>query len=352
MEDNNQIKKSKRIKRISLSIVAIVFAICGGIVGWLYKVYFVTPIGEDVVRVYITPNMSADMLQSTLASQLKDSITARRIVDFMYNDDYDPTKRKGYYEVSGNASIYRAARKLIAGSETPIKFTFNNLRLKEQLIERADECFYMESDSLRVLLTDATLCASYGFDTTTIVAMFLPDTYEFYWTVTPRRFVERMYGYYNSFWDDDRKAKAARIGLTPIQVSILASIVEEETSKKDEMPVVAGLYINRLNRNIPLQADPTVKFAVGDFSLRRILNKHLTMQSPYNTYLNTGLPPGPIRIPSKAAIDAVLNHAKHNYLYMCAKEDFSGYHNFAKTLGEHNRNAERYHAALNRRGIK
>ena len=334
-------------------IAFVIMAVGGGIAAWIYKTYMATPIASSdaVIKVYITPNMPIDSLQATLARQT-DSLTALRITQVMQHDNYDATQRKGYFELKGSTSIYRAARKLTAGSQTPITFTFNNLRLKSQFIERADECFLLTADSLQALLNDPAVCAAYGFDTTTIAAMFLPDSYEFYWTVSPQRLVERMHEYYEQFWNESRRAKAEKVGLSPLEVSILASIVEEETAKGDEMPMVAGLYINRLRRNIPLQADPTVKYAVGDFTLRRILNKHLDTPSPYNTYLNTGLPPGPIRIPSKRAIDAVLNYTAHNYLYMCAKEDFSGYHNFARTLSEHNRNAMRYHSALNRRGIK
>lgn len=340
-------------KHIALIVIALLLAIGGISVGYIYKKYVKDPISspDNTIKVYITPGMSRDSLCSMLAQQIAQD-KAHEIVDFMYRDEYDPTTRKGYFEINGSTSIYRAARRLTAGSQTPIKFTFNNMRLLSQMTERIDEQFYMSADSINALLNDSELCASYGFNTTTIASMFLPDSYEFYWTVTPQRFIERMHEYYEQFWNDERRKKANKAGLTPIEVSILASIVEEETAKVDEMPIVAGLYINRLRRNIPLQADPTIKYAVGDFTMRRILNKHLNTVSPYNTYLNTGLPPGPIRIPSKAAINAVLNYKSHNYLYMCAKEDFSGYHNFASTLSEHNRNAQRYHAALNRRGIK
>lgn len=342
-----------KIKHFIISFFVVAILAIVGVGGYLYKTLVKDPItdADTILKVYITPGMSSDSLCYILSQQI-DGAKARKIVDIMYNDEYDASTRKGYFELKGSTSIYRAARRLAAGSQTPIKFTFNNLRLTEQLIERADECLYMGGDSLSVLLNDDRLCASYGFNTTTIKAMFLPDTYEFYWTVTPQRFVERMHEYYEQFWNEERRTKAKKAGLSPLEVSVLASIVEEETAMRDEMPVVAGLYINRLRRGIPLQADPTVKYAVGDFTLRRILNKHLETPSPYNTYLNTGLPPAPIRIPSKAAIEAVLNYRAHNYLYMCAKEDFSGYHNFATTLSEHNRNAARYHSALNRRGIK
>jgi UPF0755 protein len=153
---------------------------------------------------------------------------------------------------------------------------------------------------------------------------------------------------YEHFWNADRTAKAAQIGLSKLEVSILASIVDEETIKEDEKPVVAGLYINRLNKGIRLQADPTIKFTIGDFTVTRILSKDLIVDSPYNTYIYAGLPPGPIRMPSIAGIDGVLNHKKHNYLYMCAKDDFSGYHNFATTLNQHNQNAAKYRNALRR----
>ena len=338
---------------ILLAIAALVIMAGAGIGGYTYKKLVKDPItdADHVIKVYITPDMCRDSLCAILSQQI-DPAKASQIVDWMYNDEYDTSTRKGYFELKGSTSIYRAARRLAAGSQTPVKFTFNNLRLTEQLIERADECLYMCSDSLSAILSDEAQCAEYGFTPTTIKAMFLPDTYEFYWTVSPQRFVERMHEYYEQYWNDERRAKARKAGLTPLEVSVLASIVEEETAMRDEMPIVAGLYLNRLRRGIPLQADPTVKYAVGDFTLRRILNKHLETPSPYNTYLNTGLPPAPIRIPSKAAIEAVLNYRTHNYLYMCAKEDFSGYHNFATTLSEHNRNAARYHSALNRRGIK
>lgn len=340
-------------KYIILAVIATILLVVIGYCGYQYKTFVKDPIAtsDATIKVYITPGMSADSLCASLARQV-DPAKAQKIVDYMYSHDYDYTTRKGYYELSGTTSMYRAARKLMAGGETPIRFTFNNIRLTEQLVERVDNAFYLPADSLSVLLSNDDFCAIYGFNAETVKAMFLPDTYEFYWTVSPRRFVERMHDYYEQFWNEERRAKAKKAGLTPLEVSILASIVEEETAKADEMPMVAGLYINRLRRNIPLQADPTVKYAVGDFGLRRILNKHLTTPSPYNTYLNTGLPPAPIRIPSKTAINAVLNYRSHNYLYMCAKEDFSGYHNFARTLSEHNRNAQRYHAALNRRGIK
>ena len=182
-------------------------------------------------------------------------------------------------------------------------------------------------------------------------ALFIPETYEMYWDISVDEFFERMQTEHKRFWNTQRKAKAQEMGLTENEVATLASIVEEETNNNGEKPSVAGLYYNRLRIGMPLQADPTIKFALQEFGIRRILNSDLNVESPYNTYLHRGLPPGPIRIPSVVGLDAVLNYAHHNYLYMCAKEDFSGTHNFAATYREHLNNAQRYWAALNKRKI-
>jgi UPF0755 protein len=190
-----------------------------------------------------------------------------------------------------------------------------------------------------------------GYTKETFPSLFLPNTYEVYWDIKPERLMIRFMEERRKFWNEDRMAKAKKLDMTPEEIATLASIVDEETNDETEKPIVAGLYINRLKRGIPLQADPTVKFALGDPSRRRILNKDLEVESPYNTYKNTGLPPGPIRVATPQAIESVLNHKKHDYIYMCAKEDFSGTHNFAKTLSEHNANARRYQQALNKRNI-
>ncbi|HPG72744.1 MAG TPA: endolytic transglycosylase MltG, partial [Bacteroidales bacterium] len=184
--------------------------------------------------------------------------------------------------------------------------------------------------------------------------MFLPNTYEFYWNTSARQFTDRMKQEYDVFWTEERiaKAKESEYPMTQVQVSILAAIVEQETRMNDEKPRVAGVYINRLKKGMLLQADPTVIFAANDFSIQRVLFSHLEIDSPYNTYKYQGLPPGPICIPSVTSIDAVLNYEKHEYLYFCAKDDFSGYHSFAKTLQQHNANARKFHRALNQRQIR
>ena len=190
---------------------------------------------------------------------------------------------------------------------------------------------------------------SHGFNRYTYLAMFVPDTYEVYWTVTPLQLLDRLKKEYDAFWNDSRTAKAKAAGLTREQAMTLASIVIEETKYEPEMPTIAGVYINRLRKGMLLQADPTVKYAVNDPSLRRILNKHLEVDSPYNTYKYAGLPPGPITTPTKAAIDAVLNYQHHDYLYFCAHESFNGQHRFATNLAGHMENARRFHAAMNAR---
>ena len=185
-----------------------------------------------------------------------------------------------------------------------------------------------------------------GFTKDNILCMFIPNTYQVYFNVVPEELVGRMHDEYLKFWSEDKKLKAKGIGLTPIEVSILASIVQAETVKQDEARRIAGLYINRLKKDIALQADPTLVYAVGDFTMKRVLNEHKEVESPYNTYKYSGLPPGPINMAQIASIEAVLDYEKSDYIYMCAREDFSGYHNFAKNLRDHNQNAMKYQRAL------
>ena len=241
---------------------------------------------------------------------------------------------------------------LRGGLQFPVKVTFNNVRTKEDLAGKVSR--YIEADSLSILnlFYNENKIKEFGFTPETFKSMFIPNTYEFYWTTSAAEFADRMKDEYDRFWNETRLKKAEEIGLSPVEVICLASIVQAETAKNSELKRVAGLYINRLKRGQLLQADPTVKYAVGDFSLKRILNSHLEVDSPYNTYKYAGLPPGPINFPEINAIDAVLDYEKHEYIYMCAKEDFSGYHNFAKTLAQHNRNAEIYWRKLNENRIR
>jgi UPF0755 protein len=226
------------------------------------------------------------------------------------------------------------------------------VRTKEDLAGKVSKYLIADSISILNLFSDENQIQKFGFTTETYRTMFIPNTYQFYWTTSAEEFAQRMKTEFDRFWNNERRKKAEQINLTPAEVTVLASIVQSETAKNEELARISGLYINRLNRGQFLQADPTVKYAVGDFTLKRILNVHLEIDSPYNTYKYVGLPPGPINFPETSAIDAVLNHERHNYIYMCAKEDFSGFHNFAVTLTEHNRNAAKYRAALNRNNIR
>jgi UPF0755 protein len=200
-------------------------------------------------------------------------------------------------------------------------------------------------------MNDTAYISSFGFSSDNFLAMFLPDTYEFWWNTTADQFMQRMKTEYEKFWNQERNQKAVKTGLTTAEVSILASIVEKETSQNDEKPILAGIYMNRINKGMPLQADPTLIYAIGDFSISRVLNIYKEIDSPYNTYKFKGLPPGPICLPSKASIDAVLNYSRHGYLYFCARDDFSGYHAYAVTYQQHMVNARKFQKELNRRGI-
>lgn len=264
---------------------------------------------------------------------------------------YNENVKFGRYVIKKEMGNYDAIRKLRAGAQDPMNITFNNIRLKDDLIQRLGSKFEFGPRKLGELLNDPETCRQYGFDTTTVVCMFIPNTYEFFWTVAPDKFLDRMGEEYKKFWTPDRQAKARQLDLSQTQVQVLASIVQGETQKADEKPRVAGVYLNRLQKGMLLEADPTLVFAHRDFTIRRVLNRHKAIDSPYNTYRYRGLPPGPINLPSASSIDAVLNAEKHEYLYFVAKADFSGYHTFARTYAEHLANARIYQQELTKRKI-
>lgn len=302
------------------------------------------------VYIYIDQNRNYDSLQTQLIHTAK--INDIEIFNSLAESKKFPDNmRSGRYIVRPDDTAKSLLKRLQHGLQSPLKITFNNIRLKEDFVEIISNQLMLQNSTLLQLISDSSVCASYGFNPENIISMFIPNTYEVYWDTSPEKFLNRMNREYNKFWNNDRLEKAKKIQLTPIEVATLASIVEEECTYEDEYPIVAGLYLNRLSRNQLLQADPTLKFANGNFGLKRILRSHMEIESPYNTYIHQGLPPGPIRMPNIKAIDAVLNPMQHNYYYMCAKDDFSGRHNFAKTLSQHNENAAKYHRALNLRNI-
>jgi len=264
---------------------------------------------------------------------------------------YNETVKAGRYRLEDGISNNNLVNILRSGNQSPVKLTFNNTRTLEEFAGKIGR--QIEADSLSILsfLKDEDNLKSFGFKPETAIGLFIPNSYQVYWNIDAKKFTQRMYKEYVKFWSVDRMKKAAKMNLTPIEVSTLASIVDEETIKEDEKPRVAGVYVNRLKRGIKLDADPTLKFAWGDFSMRRVLNKHKAIKSPYNTYKYAGLPPGPIRQASISGINSVLNCENHKYIYFCASPDFSGYHVFARSLREHNKNAEKYQRALNKQKI-
>ncbi len=266
--------------------------------------------------------------------------------------NYQKHVKSGRYLIKADMNNLNAVRMLRAGLQAPVKLTFNNIRTKQELAESIAESLIFEKEDFLKLLNDTSFVKKYKQDTISILTIFLPNTYEVYWNTSPKALIERMYKEHQKFWNKARLAKAKALDLSPTEVSVLASIVQAETLKNDEKPRIAGVYLNRLKKDIKLEADPTVIYAVGDFTIRRVLNKHLQTPSPYNTYLNKGLPLGVINLPSPPSIDAVLNYEQHQYLFFCAKADFSGYHAFAETYDEHLKNARLFQKALDLRGIK
>jgi UPF0755 protein len=260
--------------------------------------------------------------------------------------EFDRRIQPGRYLLRRNMTSLEAVNALMGGRREAVTITFTNVRLLTDLDDRITKNIGVTPEEFEEALDEYIAGNKEGFTRDNILCMFIPNTYQVYFNVVPEELVDRMNVEYRKFWTEARRAKAQEIGFTPIEVSILASIVQAETIKQDEAPIVAGLYVNRLQKGIPLQADPTLVYAAGDFTIKRVLDRHKEIESPYNTYKHAGLPPGPINMPSIANIDAVLNYNKNNFLYMCAREDFSGYHNFATNLRAHNNNANRYQRAL------
>lgn len=263
----------------------------------------------------------------------------------------DFSRRHGAYLIEAGDSPLSAMRRITSGAQNPVTLTIKGFRQLPVLEEKVAAKFEFSADSLASLLADPATLRPYGLTPLQAIALFINDSYDFYWSASPQDIVDKIGAHYNEVWNDSRRAKAKALGLTPADVMTIASITDEETNALDEKGTVGRLYINRLNIGMPLQADPTVRYAVGDFTIRRVTGKHLQTDSPYNTYRNRGLPPGPIRTTSVETIDAILDSPPHDFLYMCAKEDFSGRHNFAVSYSEHQANARRYQQALDRLGI-
>ncbi len=329
-------------------IIVLVIAIFG--YSFYQKIY-----GSSVTKtssVYIYSNDSFKILQKKIKPLLKD------IDDFNWvaNKKSFKTPKAGYYLLKEGMSNDEVVNLLRIGAQTPIKVSFNNQNTLSQFVARISEQIEADSLALYNAFTDTNFLDKNKLTKKTVLQICLPNTYEFYWTTSPENFRNKLLNYYNKFWNGNRLAKAKQLNLTKTEVITLASIVQKETAKREERPRVAGLYLNRLKKGWPLQADPTIIYILKEkngqnFVVKRVLTKDLSIVSPYNTYLNAGLPPSLIAMADISSIDAVLNAEKHNYYFMCANVENIGYHKFAKTLSQHNRNANQYRRWLNKLGV-
>ena len=340
-------KKTRRII-ISASLVILLLGIAG--IAHIYYYFFAQPFQiTETTYIYIDRDDNVDSVYQKIikTGNPKQMHGFESLVKYK---GYTP--KTGRYAIKPTDNMRYLHRRLSMGYQSPVMLTVGSVRTLDRMARNVARQLIIDSTEVARLMADTAYIRSIGYSKETLPALFIPNTYEVYWNLSAEELMQRMVKENKAFWNDKRMNQAKAIGLTPIEVATLASIVEEETANQNEKPMVAGLYINRLQRGMLLQADPTVKFSLQEFGLKRILYKHLEVDSPYNTYKYTGLPPGPIRVPSYQGLESVLNYTKHNYLYMCAKEDFSGTHNFAVTSAQHAANARRYQQALNRKGIR
>jgi len=338
-------------KRTIIIIIAALLAICAVAAIIVVNMFYHKLSPKETTYIYIDADDDIDSVRTKIIATDADvSMTAFNwLVAWKH---YNEHIRVGRYEVSANKSTLSLFRDLRNHNSQPIRLVVPSVRTIDIMAGRLARQLMIDSTTIAAKFHDPSTWQSLGHTQETFPALFIPNTYEIYWETSVDKLVERLRKENDAFWNDQRTALASQIGLTKNEVVTLASIVDSETANDGEKARIAGLYMNRLHRGILLQSDPTVIFAVGDFSIRRVLNVHLQTPSPYNTYRVAGLPPGPIRIPTIAGIDAVLHYEQNDYIYMCAKEDFSGTHNFAVSYSEHLANARRYINALNQRGIK
>lgn len=341
------------MKKIFLLILTLLLLAGAGVAYIFYQRIFApnVKLSKSKSFLYIKTGSNFNQVVDELTSQ-QILINAESFKWLAEKMNYTERVIPGRYEITDNMNNRQLLQLLRSGKQVPIKLTFNNIRTKSDLASRISH--QIEADSLQLIgmLNDSVLLKSESLNSENVLCLFIPNTYEMYWNTDAADFFKRMKKEYDNFWTETRKQKAAKQELTPVQVSILASIVQSETKQNAEKPRVAGVYLNRLRQNWKLEADPTLVFALGDFSIKRVLNEYKTIDSPYNTYKYFGLPPGPICLPDISSIDAVLNAESHQYMYFCAREDMSGFHAFAKDYNTHLLNARRYQAELNRRNIR
>jgi UPF0755 protein len=341
-----KMKKSNRLKYLIIaSIILIVsfslFKIFGPNTGAFHEGDFL----------YIRTGSTYEEVKKTLINQgfVKEGKSFELLAQ---KTNYTNKVKAGKYKIKKGMSNYSMIKLLGSGQQEPVRLVINKIRTQDDFIKLISSKLEADSNQLRKMLKDNTFLAQYGLDSSNAMAVIMPNSYDFFWNTNAEAVLKKIAKQYLKFWTNDRKDAAKQKHLTPAEIITIASIVEEETNKKDEKKKVASVYLNRLKKGMKLQADPTAKFAYGDFTIKRITSAHTQLQSPYNTYFVQGLPPGPICTPSENSIDAVLFAGTTDYLYFCAKEDFSGYHNFAATYSDHINNAKKYHAVLNARGIK
>lgn len=345
-----QIEKRKKIILVLLisgSVLAISMTF------YFYQVFLSPNTLQDKQEVYQL-KIPSGSVYAQVADQLYEEKVINDALSFSFVAKvlgYQEAVKPGLYEVEPNMSNLELVRMLRSGRQVPVQVTFNTIRTKEELAEKITANLEVSEAQFLALLQDSVYIRSFDMEEETVLSLFIPNTYEFWWNTNAEELFERMHQEYQKFWTEERKRKAAALGLSQKEVSTLASIVQAESQKSDERPRIAGVYLNRLRTRMPLQADPTLVFAAGDFSIKRLTAKQMAIDSPYNTYKYAGLPPGPINLPDINSLDAVLNAESHKYLYFCAKEDFSGYHSFAVNYSEHLANARRYQKALNRANI-
>ena len=347
-------KRGSTIKKILWSVV-LFLAVTAGIGAFLFYREFLAPnIRIEKPKqpfLYIPTGADFEQVVKILGEQnlLVDEKSFRWTSERM---KYVNQIKPGKYLLKPHMSNKALITLLRSGQQTPVQVTFNNIRTKDQLAQKVSEQIEASTLAIMHLMDDPDYTKKLGFTPDNILALFIPDTYEFLWNTSPDSFIRRMKKEYDKFWTDSIRQKAKNIGFKPAEISVIASIVQQETRKENEKSLIAGVYINRYKKGWRLEADPTLVFAVGDYSINRVLKIYKEIDSPYNTYMYGGLPPGPICLPTMASINAVLNYTKHNYMYFCAKDDFSGYHSYAATYDQHLVNARRFQKALDKRGIK
>jgi UPF0755 protein len=335
-------KPSKRL------IIFLVVAILGiSFVFYAYQILYTPNIlvekNDTIIIIRKGDDFNAVQKQLHEGRMVNDLISFSFLAKLM---KYTTNVKEGRFVLRKNMTNLEAIRTLRSGDQKPVNITFNNVRLISELSEKITRNLAVTPTEFEAALIQFAKSNPHGFNADNVISMFIPNTYEVYYNVSSSGLIEKMHEEYQKFWNAERKEKAKKLGLSQFEVSTLASIVQAESVREDEAPLIASLYINRLKKGMPLQADPTLVFAAKDFTLKRVLNEHKQIDSPFNTYMYAGLPPGPINMPTITSIDAVLDHAETDYLYMCAKEDFSGRHNFTSNYQQHMRNAQKYQRAL------